>query len=85
MENGKIICKKCGASISYDKKFCPNCGGKLIIRADDTEETVKERLAVYEKTTFPLIEYYEKQGKLVTVDGNGHIDDVYERILKVLK
>ena len=86
---GRRFCPDCNGTYHVSNlqnhEVCPNCGGKLIIRADDTEETVKQRLAVYEQTTFPLIEYYEKQGKLVTVDGNGHIDEVYDRILKVLK
>lgn len=86
---GRRSCPDCNGTYHVsnltDESVCPSCGGKLIIRADDTLETVKERLAVYEKTTFPLIEYYEKQGKLVNVDGNGNIDDVYARILEVLK
>ena len=61
------------------------CGGKLIIRADDTEETVRERLNVYNKTTLPLVDYYTKQGKIATVDGNGSITEVYERVISLLK
>ena len=64
---------------------CPVCGGSLIIRADDSEATVRERLRVYDVNTFPLIDYYTKQGKVLTVDGNGTIDEVYARILKALQ
>lgn len=87
--SGRRFCPDCNGtfhiSTLQDEHICPNCGGKLIIRADDTEATVRERLNVYYKTTFPLIEYYSKQGKLLTVDGDGSVDLVYDRILSVLK
>ena len=86
--SGRRFCPDCSgtfhvSSLSNAEK-CPNCGGKLIIRPDDSEATVRERLRVYEQNTFPLIEYYAKRGKLITVDGNGGIDVVYDRILKAL-
>ena len=68
-----------------DEHSCPNCGGKLVVRDDDREETVRERLNVYDETTSPLVDYYDKQGKLITVDGNGSVDSVYGNILAVLK
>lgn len=87
--SGRRFCPDCSGTYHIsslgDATTCPNCGGKLIIRADDSEETVRERLRVYEQTTFPLIEYYRKQGNLLTVDGNGTVDEVYQRILSVLK
>ena len=87
--SGRRFCPDCSGTFHVsslgEATKCPQCGGKLIIRADDSEETVRERLRVYENTTFPLIEYYSKLGKLVTVDGNGGIDAVYHRILDVLK
>ena len=87
--SGRRFCPDCNGTYHVSTlngaEICPSCGGKLIIRADDSEETVRERLRVYYKTTFPLIEYYEKQGKLVTVDGNGTVEEVYSRILAVLK
>ena len=46
--------------------ICDKCGSELIKRKDDTEETVRERLATYFKQTSPLVEYYEKQGNLLT-------------------
>lgn len=46
--------------------ICDRCGSELIKRKDDTEETVRERLATYFKQTSPLVEYYEKQGNLLT-------------------
>ena len=63
---------------------CSHCGGELVQRPDDNEETVKSRLSVYEKQTAPLIEYYKKAGKLVTVDGDKAIDEVFKAICEIL-
>lgn len=86
--SGRRFCPDCNGTFHVstlgNAEVCPVCGGNLIIRPDDSEATVRERLRVYEQTTFPLIDYYDKLGKLVTVDGNGGIDEVYIRILKVL-
>ena len=87
--SGRRFCPDCNGTFHIsslaDATTCPVCGGKLIIRADDSEATVRERLRVYENTTFPLIEHYRKLGKLVTVNGDGGIDVVYQRILDVLR
>lgn len=87
--SGRRFCPDCSGtyhvSTLSDETVCPHCGGKLIIRADDAEETVRERQRVYESTTLPLLEYYDKQGKLLTVDGNGTVEEVYDRILAALK
>ena len=63
---------------------CTDAGGKLLQRDDDNEETIKNRLEVYHQRTEPLIEYYQSRGRLKTVDADGSIDDVYERLLDVL-
>ncbi|MGA7675336.1 MAG: adenylate kinase [Rhizomicrobium sp.] len=55
-----------------------------VARADDTPETLKNRLAVYYKNTAPLIEFYKKQGKLVTVDGMAPIGEVTKAIAAVV-
>lgn len=84
--SGRRMCK-CGESYhisTYHSDTCAKCGGKLYQREDDNEETVKSRLNVYSKQTAPLIDYYKKAGKLVTVDGNRTIDEVYEDVKKVL-
>ena len=87
--SGRRFCPDCSGTFHIstltNAEICPVCGGKLIIRPDDSEATVRERLRLYDTTTFPLIEFYKKAGKLVTVDGNGGIDVVYNRILKALK
>lgn len=83
---GRRMCA-CGESYhvsSYKSDVCAKCGGKLYQRDDDREETVKSRLSVYEKQTAPLVSYYEQTGKLVTVDGNKTIDEVFAEISEIL-
>jgi adenylate kinase len=59
---------------------CTNAGGKLVQREDDNEEIIGSRLKVYRSQTEPLIDYYRSRGKLRTVDAEGSIDEVYERL-----
>ncbi len=53
-------------------------------RSDDTPEIIQNRLKVYRKNTEPLIDFYKKQGKLYEVDGIGSIEDVHERIKRIV-
>ena len=85
---GRRVCPKCGASYHVTtlngKTDCELCKTPLIMRDDDNEETVTKRIEVYNKQTAPLIEYYKKQGKLETVDGNLEIDETFDQIVKIL-
>ena len=63
---------------------CTNAGGELIQREDDNEETISNRLDVYRENTEPLIEFYRKRDKLVTINAEGTIDEVYERLVEAL-
>jgi len=63
---------------------CTNAGGELIQREDDNEETIANRLEVYRENTEPLIDYYAKRNKLTTINAEGTIDEVYERLLAAL-
>ncbi|MDR1941928.1 MAG: adenylate kinase [Endomicrobium sp.] len=82
---GRRVCS-CGASYhihflapkNADK--CDLCNSQLIQRADDKEETVKERLKVYDAQTKPLIEYYKKSGIMVDIDGARDEKEVFEQI-----
>lgn len=56
----------------------------IVQRSDDEPETVRNRLAVYREETEPLASYYEKQDALVSVDGVGNIEEVFQRIERVL-
>ena len=88
---GRRVCKNCGATyhVEYNKPkkdgICDNCGNALIQRPDDTEATAVNRLAVYDEQTAPLLDYYNKQGILVTVDGDQDFDKVFADIKAVLK
>ncbi|MDO8531964.1 MAG: adenylate kinase [Dehalococcoidia bacterium] len=63
---------------------CDRCGGQLYQRADDTPETARNRLRVYFQQTMPLIEYYQKAGKLTEVNGEQEIDKVRGDLLRSL-
>ena len=84
-------CKNCGEI--YNLKFkppvkenvCDKCGGELVQRKDDNEETAKARFDTYFNETAPLIEYYKDKDVLTTIDANGSIDEVWERLLKVVE
>ena len=68
------------------RRKCPKCGADLFVRDDDKPETVRARLAVYEKQTAPLIGYYQSKGNLITVDvdAKDQAEDVFEKVKKVL-
>ncbi len=88
---GRRTCESCGQMYNIDTSppkaegRCDKCGGRLVQRADDNEETISKRLKVYESQTMPLIAYYRDQGKLHTVKGVGDIDDIYTSIAAELE
>ena len=85
--SGRRMCPDCGAAYhvtTYSAETCAKCGGKLYQRDDDREETVQNRLVVYEEKTAPLIAYYRERGKLLVVDGDAPIDTVTDSIVKGL-
>ncbi len=85
------VCPKCGASYhmvikpSKVEGICDLCGHELETRKDDNPESMKVRLEEYKKLTSPLIDYYSKINKLVTIDAMNDIEKVYESILEALK
>jgi len=86
---GRRVCKDCKKTfnIVFDKSItdkCPSCGGDLYQRTDDNEETVVNRLNVYEKQTAPVLNYYAKQNILKTVNGDQSVDKVFSDIKSVL-
>jgi adenylate kinase len=88
---GRRVCESCGAN--YHVEFqppeepgvCDECGGDLVQREDDTEETARERLAVYEENTAPVVEHFRTEGVLETVDGEAPPEVVFERIQSVVE
>mgnify|MGYP000806218125 CR=1 FL=1 len=89
--SGRRVCENCGAS--YHVQFkpssvegkCDKCGGATIIRKDDQPETVIERLKTYHEKTAPLKDYYEKQGKLVTVIGQEEVAETSKLTLAAVE
>jgi adenylate kinase len=65
--------------------ICDKCGGELYQRDDDKEETIKNRLDVYDKSTAPLIDYFRKKGILKSVMGVGNIDEIFKKVCEVLE
>lgn len=87
---GRRTCGECGRvyNVYYfppsAEGVCDACGGALVHRADDNEETITQRLKVYEAQTSPLVSFYEGRSKLRVVPAEGEIDAVYERLLSAL-
>lgn len=88
--SGRRVCA-CGAS--YHVRFnppavadiCDKCGAALFTRADDNAETVKSRLQTYHETTEPIAAYYDAQGKLIRVDGQGKVEAITELVFQALQ
>jgi adenylate kinase len=84
-------CPKCGEI--YNKKFkpskveniCDKCNVELKTRADDNEEVAKARFETYYRETAPLIDFYKNKNVLYKIDANGTIEEVWERLLEVIK
>lgn len=88
--SGRRVCS-CGASyhVVYNppktEGVCDKCGSALVIRADDAEETVKNRLATFHAQTEPLKEYYAEKGNLVTVQGQEAVADTTALVFEALR
>jgi len=88
---GRRICSRCQETYHIENKppkvpgICDICGGPLIQRKDDTEDAVKTRLVLYGEKTKPLLEYYHKQGLLMTVNGELPSEVVFNQIVARLE
>ena len=88
---GRRTCKNCNAAYhlkfnpSASESVCDRCGGELLQRDDDREETISARLKVYDKQTAPLVDYYRQRGILREIDGVGSVDDIRNRLIKALE
>lgn len=84
--SGRRMCS-CGMTYHIENNppkkegICDVCGNNLYIRNDDSEQTVKERLKTYHDQTSPLIQYYQKKGLIVNIDGLKRIDEATQEIL----
>lgn len=87
----RIVCPNCKKVYNLLSKppktpdICDKCGSKLTLRMDDTEETVKKRMDVYNNETQPLLDYYRKRKSLIEIDSSGSIAEVHNRIMKAVK
>lgn len=88
--SGRRACLNCGATyhiVSIPTKVegvCDRCGNPVVLRDDDQPKTVKKRLNVYHEQTQPLIDYYQKQGILKSVDGTQPMESVFSAIVDIL-
>jgi adenylate kinase len=88
---GRSTCSDCGGM--YHEKSCPpkvsgicdSCGGVLAQRQDDNVETILKRLEVYQESTAPLRHFYEKQGNLKAVTARGSVEEIFSRVLEMVK
>ena len=87
---GRRVCKACGASFHVvnvppkTEGICDNCGGELFQRADDTIETVENRIEVYGEQTMPLVDYYTAAGNVAVIDGALPLDTVFDAIVEAI-
>jgi len=83
--SGRRTCPKCKAVYHLTNRpprvngVCDHCGGEVVQREDDRPESVRVRMATYEKSTRPLIDFYQKRGLLVTINAVGSAEEVYQR------
>lgn len=88
---GRRVCKDCGQTYhtTFNKPskegICDNCGGELLQRKDDTEETVTTRINVYQEQTEPLINYYTNKGIIINIDGEKPISEVGKDIVAKMR
>jgi adenylate kinase len=88
---GRRTCRNCGALchvvFNPPKKagLCDHCGGELFQREDDREETIANRLNVYDTQTAPLIAYYRNTGVLREIDGVGKVEEIRKRVIDALR
>jgi adenylate kinase len=87
---GRRTCSKTGQILNIyfstpaELEACRKAGGELLQRKDDNEETIRNRLQVYEGQTAPLVDYYTKKGLLKTITATGEVDAVYSRLKSAL-
>lgn len=80
----RVVCRIHGDLYSFSSEVCSLCKGKLEKRNDDTKETFEKRWQVYEEKTIPVIQLFEKMGKIIYVDASKSIPEVLEQIKRNL-
>jgi adenylate kinase len=85
--SGRTVCESCQTPYTGREpgSTCEKCGGKLVLRKDDDPDAVRNRLAVYQRQTAPVIDWYRKDGaRMLTIDAVGSTEDVLKRALFAL-
>jgi adenylate kinase len=82
----RMVCSECSANSQDDSEeaACHDCGGRLVPRADDKEQVVRNRLEVYHRQTAPLVDYYRSRPTFCRVEGHRLVDDVTRDIFRAL-
>jgi adenylate kinase len=88
--SARRVCVDCGTNYTSvgtdpDPWICEVCGGDVRQRDDDTPESVSRRLDLYEDQTAPLLKFYGELGRLVVVNGVGHPDAVFDRLVQAVE
>jgi adenylate kinase len=88
--SARRVCRDCGTNYTATGNdpspwICDVCGGDVLQREDDTPESVNRRLDIYEEQTFPLVKHYSDQNRLVVINGVGHPDAVFARMVKAVE
>jgi len=89
--SGRRTCSLTGKTLNVyfssqsDLDECLSSGGELVQREDDNEGSIIKRIEVYEQQTEPMIDFYRSAGLLLTIDGQGSVDDVYLRLKKLME
>jgi adenylate kinase len=87
---GRRVCESCGTNYHVEfnppeeEGVCDECGGELIQRDDDTEDTVRERIRVYHENTEPVVEYYRETGVLEEIDGEDTPEEVWRELRETI-
>lgn len=87
--SSRRVCSNCGTNYSVDSPpshdwTCDKCGGQVVQRDDDTEESVRKRLSLYNEQTAPLLAWFDEQGLLAEVDGVGDPDVITSKLIDVI-
>ena len=88
--SSRRVCRDCGTNYTATGNdphpwICDVCGGDVQQRADDTPESVNRRLDLYEEQTAPLSDHFDEQARLAVVNGVGHPDAVFDRLVKAVE
>jgi len=89
--SSRRVCPNCGKVYNLitlkpkNDELCDNCGTNIIQRNDDREEIVRERYKIYQRNTYPVIEFYRKNNTIITIDGSKDVEEVTKELFNMLR